>query len=91
LLGARSSRSWVRWLKPDGPRAVICVRLLLGLVFFSEGVQKFLYPSTLGTGRFAKIGIPAADFFATLDGVVEIVWGRLLSWDCSPGWPRSRC
>ncbi|HEV7452724.1 MAG TPA: DoxX family protein [Pseudonocardiaceae bacterium] len=70
--------SWARWLKPNGPRAVVCVRLLVGLVFFSEGVQKFLFPDNLGPGRFAKIGIPAPEFFATLDGVVEIACGALV-------------
>jgi len=56
---------------------VICVRLLVGLVFLSEGIQKFLYPHQLGPGRFDRIGIPAATFFANLDGVVEIVCGTL--------------
>ena len=63
------------------PRArppVICVRLLVGLVFLSEGIQKFLYPHQLGPGRFERIGIPAATFFANLDGVVEIVCGTLV-------------
>jgi uncharacterized membrane protein YphA (DoxX/SURF4 family) len=71
-------RSCERWLKPNGPPAVVCVRLLVGLVFFSEGVQKFLFPDTLGPGRFAKIDIPTPEFFATLDGVVEIACGTLV-------------
>jgi uncharacterized membrane protein YphA (DoxX/SURF4 family) len=57
---------------------VICVRLLVGLVFLSEGIQKFLYPHQLGPGRFERIGIPAATFFANLDGIVEIVCGTLI-------------
>jgi uncharacterized membrane protein YphA (DoxX/SURF4 family) len=57
---------------------VICVRLLVGLVFLSEGIQKFLYPRQLGPGRFERIGIPAATFFANLDGVVEIVCGTMV-------------
>jgi uncharacterized membrane protein YphA (DoxX/SURF4 family) len=31
---------------------------LVGSVFGSEGIQKFLYPEELAAGRFAKIGIP---------------------------------
>jgi hypothetical protein len=31
---------------------------MVGAVFLSEGIQKFLYPSALGAGRFATIGIP---------------------------------
>jgi uncharacterized membrane protein YphA (DoxX/SURF4 family) len=70
--------SWRRLLHAEGPPAVICIRLLVGLVFLSEGIQKFLYPHQLGPGRFERIGIPAATFFANLDGVVEIVCGTLV-------------
>lgn len=54
------------------------LRLLVGWVFLSEGIQKFLYPAALGVGRFAKIGIPAPHFTAPLVGIVEIVFGALL-------------
>ena len=60
------------------PRATILIRLLVGAVFLSEGIQKFLFPAALGVGRFAKIGIPAPQFFAPFVGVVEIVCGTLL-------------
>lgn len=67
------------WLfAPDAPAAVLLVRLLVGVVFLSEGIQKFLYPATLGIGRFAKIGIPAPQFFAPFVGAVETVCGALL-------------
>jgi uncharacterized membrane protein YphA (DoxX/SURF4 family) len=52
--------------------------LLVGWVFLSEGIQKFLYPAALGVGRFEKIGIPFSAFFAPFVGVVEIVCGTLL-------------
>lgn len=70
--------SWRRLLRPEGSAAAICIRLLVGLVFLSEGIQKFLYPHQLGPGRFQRIGIPAATFFANLDGVIEIVCGGLV-------------
>lgn len=54
------------------------LRLLVGWVFLSEGIQKFLYPAALGAGRFAHIGIPAPHFTAPLVGTVEIVCGALL-------------
>jgi uncharacterized membrane protein YphA (DoxX/SURF4 family) len=57
---------------------MILIRLMVGWVFLSEGIQKFLYPAALGVGRFVKIGIPAAQFFAPFVGVVEIVCGSLL-------------
>jgi uncharacterized membrane protein YphA (DoxX/SURF4 family) len=38
-------------------RAIVLIRLLVGWVFVSEGIQKFLFPAALGVGRFARIGI----------------------------------
>ena len=70
---------WRNWLFDGTAQAsVILVRLLVGWVYFSEGVQKFLFPAALGVGRFAKIGIPAPHFFAPFVGVVEIVCGLLV-------------
>ena len=62
----------------NAPGAVVLVRLLVGGIFLSEGVQKFLYPATLGVGRFVRIGIPAASLAAPFVGVVEVVCGLLL-------------
>jgi uncharacterized membrane protein YphA (DoxX/SURF4 family) len=62
----------------NAPRATILIRLLVGAVFLSEGIQKFLFPAALGVGRFTKVGIPAPQFFAPFVGVVEIVCGTLL-------------
>ena len=54
------------------------VRLAPGIIFLTEGIQKFLFPSTLGTGRFVTIGFSHPGFWATLTGVTEIVCGSLL-------------
>jgi uncharacterized membrane protein YphA (DoxX/SURF4 family) len=62
----------------DAPASVVLIRVLVGLVFLSEGIQKFLFPEALGVGRFVKIGIPAPGFFAPFVGVVEIACGLLL-------------
>src|SRR6476620_8534143 len=64
--------------RSTAPRATILVRFLVGWVFLSEGIQKFLFPAALGVGRFTKIGIPAPQFFAPFVGVVEIVCGTLV-------------
>lgn len=66
------------WLKADGPGAVILVRLSVGAVFLSEGIGKFLYPQQQAAGRFAKIGIPAPEFFGALSAVAETTCGVLL-------------
>ncbi len=57
---------------------LLLLRLLVGWVFLTEGIQKFLYPAALGAGRFAKIGIPAPAFTGPFVGVVECVCGALL-------------
>src|SRR5215470_15767373 len=64
-------------LTTDAPAAVILVRLIVGAVFLSEGVQKFLFPDGLGVGRFTKIGIPAPEVMAPFVGVCETVCGVL--------------
>ncbi|WP_216850090.1 DoxX family protein [Granulicella sp. L46] len=57
---------------------ILLIRILVGWVFLSEGIQKFLFPAALGTGRFAKLGIPWPQYFAPFVGVVEIACGTLL-------------
>jgi putative oxidoreductase len=59
-------------------KALLLIRILVGWVFVSEGIQKFLFPAQLGVGRFEKIGIPSPQFMAPFVGVVEIVCGTLL-------------
>jgi len=59
-------------------KAILLIRILVGWVFLSEGVQKFLFPDALGVGRFVKIGIPWPQVMAPFVGVVEIVCGSLL-------------
>jgi uncharacterized membrane protein YphA (DoxX/SURF4 family) len=70
-----------RWfLDPidTAPRATILIRLMAGSVFFWEGVMKFVFPATLGVGRFTKLGIPFPDLTAAFVGGVEIVGGLML-------------
>lgn len=62
----------------DAPPAVTLIRLIVGAVFLSEGIQKFLFPDELGVGRFIKIGIPAPDVMAPFVGGCEIVCGVLV-------------
>lgn len=59
------------------PSAVMLIRLIVGGVFLSEGIQKFIFPDALGVGRFIRIGIPSPEILAPFVGVVEIVGGVL--------------
>jgi putative oxidoreductase len=63
-------------------KAVLLIRILVGWVFLSEGIQKFLFPDSLGVGRFVKIGIPWPHVMAPFVGVVEIVCGTLVLIGC---------
>lgn len=59
-------------------KAVLVIRIMVGAVFLSEGIQKFLFSEELGSGRFAKIGIPVPEFFGPFVGAIEIVFGSLV-------------
>lgn len=67
-----------RVLDTRAPAAVLWIRVAVGVVFVSEGIQKFLYPAALGAGRFAKIGIPAPEAMGPFIGGIEIVCGALV-------------
>lgn len=60
------------------PAATVLIRLSVGLIFLSEGIQKFLYPEALGVGRFEKIGIPWPALSAPFVGFWEVTCGVLL-------------
>ena len=67
-----------RLTSTDAPPAVILIRFLVGIVFLSEGIQKFLFPEELGVGRFIKIGIPLPTVIAPFVGYCEIICGALI-------------
>jgi putative oxidoreductase len=53
-------------------------RLAVGLIFLSEGIQKFLFPEIVGAGRFAKIGFSNPELWAHFTGTFEIICGSLI-------------
>jgi putative oxidoreductase len=74
MMAANSDATWAT----RTAKAILLVRILVGWVFLSEGIQKFLFPDSLGVGRFVKIGIPWPQVMAPFVGVVETVCGGLL-------------
>ena len=54
---------------------MILIRVVVGLVFLTEGILKFLHPGELGSGRFAHIGLPFPYIAAPLVGAIEIAAG----------------
>ena len=67
-----------RIIKTNPDRVIILVRLMVGAIFFSEGLQKFLYPVMRGSGRFENMGFPNPEFFASFVGIFEIICGILI-------------
>jgi uncharacterized membrane protein YphA (DoxX/SURF4 family) len=65
-------------LETSAPAPVILVRLVVGAVFLSEGIQKYLFPAELGVGRFARIGFAQPQVLAPLVGGFEIACGALV-------------
>jgi len=61
----------------DDYRSVL-PRFIVGLVFLSEGIQKFLFPELVGAGRFEKIGFSNPEFLAAFVASFEIVCGVLM-------------
>ena len=60
------------------PAATILIRLIVGAAFLSEGIQKFLFPDTVGGGRFEKIGFSSPEFTAQFVACFEIACGSLM-------------
>lgn len=67
-----------RILNTDNSKGIILIRLMVGVVFLSEGIQKFLFTGTLGAGRFEKIGLPSPEFLGSFVGSFEIICGTLI-------------
>lgn len=65
-------------IRTDLSQTTILIRLMVGAVFLSEGIQKFLFASELGAGRFAKIGLPNPGFLGPLVASFEIICGALI-------------
>lgn len=64
---------------------MILVRVVVGLVFVTEGSLKFLRPDELGAGRFEVIGLPFAHALAPLVGGVEISGGLAIAFNFYAG------
>ncbi len=69
---------WVGLVRPAWQsRSILFVRLAVGLIFFTQGVLKYIDPN-MGVNRFAKIGFSHPYFTAHFVGTFEIVCGFLV-------------
>lgn len=58
--------------------ALVLVRLVVGAIFLSEGIQKFLFPAERGAGRFEEIGILFPAISGYFVDVIETICGALI-------------
>ena len=64
--------------RTDHSSTTILIRLMVGAVFLSEGIQKFLFPDQRGTDRFEKLGFAEAEMMAHFAGIFEVLAGVLI-------------
>jgi putative oxidoreductase len=57
--------------------SILFVRLAVGLIFFSQGILKYIDPH-MGVLRFTRIGFPMPGFTARFVGAFEIACGLLV-------------
>lgn len=62
----------------DAVTTTLFIRLMVGAVFLSEGIQKFLFPALRGAGRFEKIGLPYPEALGHFVGGFEVVCGLFI-------------
>lgn len=67
----------IRIIRTSNIPTLLC-RLAVGLIFLSEGLQKYILPEVVGTARFTKIGFSNPAFWAYFTGTFEIVCGVLI-------------
>ena len=65
-------------LHTTGDNRSLIPRIIVGAVFISEGIQKFLFPELVGAGRFEKIGFSNPEFLALFVASFEIFCGFLV-------------
>lgn len=71
-------KAFEKVIHSDRAGTTVLIRLMAGLVFLSEGMQKYLFPATRGAGRFEGIGLPAPEFLGYFVGATEIICGAFV-------------
>jgi len=69
---------WQKLLKTDREKTTVLIRFLVGIVFLSEGIQKFVWAELRGAGRFESIGIPFPEFSGYMVGGFEMICGMMI-------------
>ena len=61
----------------QGPGSIFLIRLAVGLIFFTQGILKYIDPA-MGVNRFTRIGFSHPYFTAHFVGTFEIICGLLV-------------
>jgi len=69
--------NWFLFPPVTGQSSILIIRLMAGLVFFCEGILKFVYVNQ-GVGRFTKLGFPFPEITAHTIAICEIIGGLLI-------------
>ena len=69
--------NWFLFPPVTGQSSILIIRLMAGLVFFWEGILKFVYVNQ-GVGRFTKLGFPFPEITAHTIAICEITGGLLI-------------
>jgi putative oxidoreductase len=64
---------------------LLLIRIIVGIIFLTEGILKFVYAGELGVGRFAHIGLPMPHLLAPFVAGVEVAAGAALILNAYPG------
>lgn len=67
-----------RILATESYGSILFIRLMVGGVFLSEGIQKFVFPASMGPGRLLSIGFPMPYLAAYTAGITEICCSLLI-------------
>ena len=65
-------------LKTGNDNKTLFIRIIVSLIFISEGIQKYLFLAVFGPGYFAEIGFNHSFFWAYFTGAFEIICGILI-------------
>lgn len=65
-------------LRTTSRKSIILIRIMVGVIFASEGIQKLLFPQLMGVGRFQEMGLPLPEYTGSFAGVIEILCGLLI-------------
>lgn len=69
---------FLKIMNTDNSKTTLLIRLMVGIIFLSEGIQKILFPFIRGAGRFETIKLPFPEFLGNFVGTVEILCGVLI-------------